>query len=145
MDDNFGKFVVIFISEWVCYSTEFIQIKYNNCNMKKNKIFSVRNVSIRISEVERRNTSNPRHCFTISIMDDDKKVLYRKEVVVHCSFEESVSDDGLQCVIGKVLRNIEGLVPQTKGEKGKFNDFIERLKEELYGYSEMTRPVETLF
>jgi hypothetical protein len=48
-------------------------------------------------------------------------------------------------VIGKVLRNIEGLVPQSKGERGKFNDFIERLKEELYQYSEMTRPVETLF
>ena len=113
--------------------------------MKKNKIFSVRNVSIRISEVERRNTSNPRHCFTLSILDDDKKQIYRKEVVVHCDIVDAIDDDGLQCVIGKVLRNIEGLVPQTKGEKGKFNDFIERLKEELYGYSEMTRPVETLF
>ena len=113
--------------------------------MKKNKIFSVRNVSIRISEVERRNTSNPRHCFTLSILDDDKKQIYRKEVVVHCDIVDAIDDDGLQCVIGKVLRNIEGLVPQTKGEKGKFNDFIERLKEELYEYSEMTRPVETLF
>ncbi len=48
-------------------------------------------------------------------------------------------------VIGKVLRNIEGLVPQNKGEKVKFKDFIERLKEELYLYSERTIPVETLF
>jgi hypothetical protein len=66
-------------------------------------------------------------------------------VVVHCDIDDAIDDDGLHMVIGKVLRNIEGLVPQTKGEKGKFNDFIERLKEELYQYSEMTRPVETLF
>ena len=113
--------------------------------MKKNKVFSVRNVCIRLSNVERRNTSNPRHCFTLSILDDNKNVLYRKDVVVHCDIVDAIDDEGLHCVIGKVLRNIEGLVPQTKGETGKFNDFIERLKEELYRYSEMTRPVETLF
>lgn len=113
--------------------------------MKRNKFIPIGDVTIRISEIERRNTSNPRHCFTLSILDDDKKQIYRKEVVVHCDIVDAIDDDGLQCVIGKVLRNIEGLVPQTKGEKGKFNDFIERLKEELYGYSEMTRPVETLF
>ena len=113
--------------------------------MKRNKFIHIGDVTIRISEIERRNTSNPRHCFTLSILDDDKKQIYRKEVVVHCDIVDAIDDDGLQCVIGKVLRNIEGLVPQTKGEKGKFNDFIERLKEELYGYSEMTRPVETLF
>ena len=113
--------------------------------MKRNKFIPIGDVTIRISEIERRNTSNPRHCFTLSILDDDKKQIYRKEVVVHCDIVDAIDDGGLQCVIGKVLRNIEGLVPQTKGEKGKFNDFIERLKEELYGYSEMTRPVETLF
>ncbi len=113
--------------------------------MKRNKFIPIGDVTIRISEIERRNTSNPRHCFTLSILDDDKKQIYRKEVVVHCDIVDAIDDDGLQCVIGKVLRNIEGLVPQTKGEKGKFVDFVERLKEELYGYSEMTRPVETLF
>ena len=113
--------------------------------MKRNKFIPIGDVIVRISEVERRNTSNPRHCFTLSILDDDKKQIYRKEVVVHCDIDDAIDDDGLQCVIGKVLKNIEGLVPHTKGEKGKFNDFIERLKEELYGYSEMTRPVETLF
>ena len=78
-------------------------------------------------------------------MNDDKNVLYRKDVVVHCDIVDAIDDDGLHMVIGKVLRNIEGLVPQTKGERGKFNDFIERLKEELYRYSEVTRPVVTLF
>ena len=34
---------------------------------------------------------------------------------------------------------------KNKGEKVKFNDFIERLKKELYRYSEVTRPVVTLF
>jgi hypothetical protein len=78
-------------------------------------------------------------------LDDDKKPIYRRDVVLHCDIVDAVDDDGLHIVIGKVLRNIEGLVPQTKGEKGKFNDFIERLKEELYLYSERTKPVETLF
>lgn len=113
--------------------------------MKRNKFFSVGDVTVRISNTERRNTSNPRHCFTLSILNDDKNVLYRKDVVVHCDIVDAIDDDGLHMVIGKVLRNIEGLVPQTKGERGKFNDFIERLKEELYRYSEVTRPVVTLF
>ena len=113
--------------------------------MKKNCFFRIGEVSVRISNTERRNTSNPRHCFTLSILDDDKKPIYRRDVVVHCDIVDAVDDDGLHIVIGKVLRNIEGLVPQTKGEKGKFNDFIERLKEELYLYSERTKPVETLF
>ena len=78
-------------------------------------------------------------------MDDNKKVLYRKDVVVHCDIVDAIDDDGLHMVIGKVLRNIEKLLPQTKGERGKFNDFIERLKEELFRYSEVTRPVVTLF
>lgn len=113
--------------------------------MKRNKFISVGDVTVRISNTERRNTSNPRHCFTLSILDDNKNVLYRKDVVVHCDIVDAIDDDGLHCVIGKVLRNIEELVPQTKGEKGKFNDFIESLKEGLYWYSEMTRPVVTLF
>lgn len=113
--------------------------------MKRNKFFSVGDVTVRISNTERRNTSNPRHCFTLSILNDDKNVLYRKDVVVHCDIVDAIDDDGVHMVIGKVLRNIEGLVPQTKGERGKFNDFIERLKEELYRYSEVTRPVVTLF
>ena len=113
--------------------------------MKKNCFFTIGDVTVRISNTERRNTSNPRHCFTLSILNDDKNVLYRKDVVVHCDIVDAIDDDGLHMVIGKVLRNIEGLVPQTKGERGKFNDFIERLKEELYRYSEVTRPVVTLF
>ena len=90
-------------------------------------------------------TSNPRHCFTLSILDDNKNVLYRKDVVVHCDIVDAIDDEGLHCVIGKVLKNIEKLIPHTKGERCKFNDFIERLKEELYLYSERTKPVETLF
>ena len=113
--------------------------------MKRNKFIPVSDVTVRISNTERRNTSNPRHCFTLSILNDDKNVLYRKDVVVHCDIVDAIDDDGLHMVIGKVLRNIEGLVPQTKGERGKFNDFIERLKEELCRYSERTKPVETLF
>ena len=113
--------------------------------MKRNKFIPVGDVTIRISNVERRNTSNPLHCFTLSILNDNKNVLYRKDVVVHCDIVDAIDDDGLHMVIGKVLRNIEGLVPQTKGERGKFDDFIERLKEELYRYSEVTRPVVTLF
>ena len=113
--------------------------------MKRNKFIPVGDVTIRISNVERRNTSNPRHCFTLSVLDDNKKVLYRKDVVVHCDIVDAIDDDGLHMVIGKVLRNIEKLLPQTKGERGKFNDFIERLKEELFRYSEVTRPVVTLF
>ena len=113
--------------------------------MKRNKFISVGDVTVRISNTERRNTSNPRHCFTLSILNDDKNVLYRKDVVVHCDIVDAIDDDGLHMVIGKVLRNIEGLVPQTKGERGKFNDFIERLKEELYKYAERTTPVVTLF
>ena len=118
---------------------------FNVMVMKRNKFISVGDVTVRISNTERRNTSNPRHCFTLSILNDDKNVLYRKDVVVHCDIVDAIDDDGLHMVIGKVLRNIEGLVPQTKGERGKFNDFIERLKEELYRYSEVTRPVVTLF
>ena len=113
--------------------------------MKRNKFIPVGDVTVRISNTERRNTSNPRHCFTLSILNDDKNVLYRKDVVVHCDIVDAIDDDGLHIVIGKVLRIIEGLVPQSKGERGKFNDFIERLKEELYLYSERTKPVETLF
>jgi hypothetical protein len=113
--------------------------------MKKNKTFSARKVIIRLSNVERRNTTNPRQCFTVTVLDDDKKVLYRKDVVVHCSFEESVSDDGLQCVVVKLIRNIEELVPQNTGERGNFDRFIERLEEELYRYAERTKPVLTLF
>ena len=113
--------------------------------MKKNMFFSVRKVSIRLSNVERRNTTNPRQCFTVTVLNDDKKVLYRKDVVVHCSFEESVSDDGLQCVVVKLVRNIEELVPQNTGERGKFDKFIECLEEELYRYAERTKPVVTLF
>lgn len=114
--------------------------------MKKNCFLTIGDVIIRISNTERRNSlSNPRHCFTLSILDDDKNVLYRKDVVVHCDIVDAIDDDGLHMVIGKVLRNIEGLVPQSKGERGKFNDFIERLKEELYQYSEMTKPVIALF
>lgn len=113
--------------------------------MRKNMIFSVRKVSIRLSNVERRNTTNPRQCFTVTVLNDDKKVLYRKDVVVHCSFEETVTDDGLQCVVVKLVRNIEELVPQNTGERGKFDKFIERLKEELYRYAERTKPVLTLF
>ena len=113
--------------------------------MKRNKFIPVGDVTVRISNTERRNTSNPRHCFTLSILDDNKNVLYRKDVVVHCDIVDAIDDDGLHMVIGKVLRNIEELVPQSKGERGKFNDFIERLKEELYRYSEVTRPVVTLF
>lgn len=113
--------------------------------MKKNCFFTIGEVTVRISNTERRNTSNPRHCFTLSILDDDKRPIYRRDVVVHCDIVDAVDDDGLHIVIGKVLRNIEGLVPQTKGKKGMFNEFIERLKAELYRYSERTRPVETLF
>ena len=113
--------------------------------MKRNKFIPVSDVTVRISNTERRNTSNPRHCFTLSILNDDKNVLYRKDVVVHCDIVDAIDDDGLHMVIGKVLRNIEGLVPQSKGEGGKFNNFIERLKEELYRYSERTKPVDTLF
>lgn len=113
--------------------------------MKRNKFIPVGDVTIRISNVERRNTSNPRQCFTLSVLDDNKKVLYRKDVVAHCDIVDAIDDDGLHMVIGKVLRNIEKLLPQTKGERGKFNDFIERLKEELFRYSEVTRPVVTLF
>ena len=83
--------------------------------MKRNKFIPIGDVTIRISEIERRNTSNPRHCFTLSILDDDKKQIFRKEVVVHCDIVDAIDDDGLQCVIGKVFKNIEGLVPQTKG------------------------------
>lgn len=61
------------------------------------------------------------------------------------SFEESVSDEGLQWVVGKLLRNIWELVPQTRGEKGKFDNFIGKLQEELYRYAEKTKPVVTLF
>lgn len=113
--------------------------------MKKNMFFSVKKVCIRISNVERRNTSNPRQCFTISIMDDEKKVLYRKDVVQHYSFEETVSDDSMQCVVMKLIRNIEDFVPQNRGEGGKFDKFIERLQEELYKYAERTKPIVTLF
>lgn len=113
--------------------------------MKRNKFISVGDVTVRISNTERRNTSNPRYCFTLSILDDDKKQIYRRDVVVHCDIDDAIDDDGLHMVIGKLLMNIEGLVPQTKGEKGKFNDFIERLKEELYRYAERTTPVVTLF
>lgn len=113
--------------------------------MKKNKTFSARKGFIRLSNVERRNTTNPRQCFTVTVLDDDKKVLYRKDVVVYCSFEESVSDDSLQCVVMKLIRNIEDFVPQTRYEGGKFDKFIERLREELYRYAEITKPVVTLF
>ena len=113
--------------------------------MKTNLIFTLMKTSIRISNVERRNTSNPRQCFTVSIMDDEKKVLYRKDVVVHCSFEESESDDSLQCVVMKLMRNIEELVPQNTGERGKFDKFIKSLEEELYRYAERTKPIVTLF
>ena len=113
--------------------------------MKCNKFIPVGDITVRISNTERRNTSNPRHCFTLSVLDDNKNVLYRKDVVVHCDIVDAIDDDGLHMVIGKVLMNIEGLVPQTKGERGKFNDFIERLKEELYLYSERTKLVDTLF
>ena len=113
--------------------------------MKRNKFIPIGEVSVRISNIERRNTSNPRHCFTLSILDDNKKKIYRRDVVVHCDIADAIDDDGLYCVIRKVLRNKEGLVPQNKDEKVKFNDFIERLKKELYRYSEVTRPVVTLF
>lgn len=113
--------------------------------MKQNSFFTVKNVCIRISNTERRNTSNPRQCFTLSILDDDKKQIYRKDVVVHCDFVDAIDDNGLHIVIGKMLNNIVELVPQKKGEREKFNNFIERLKEELYRYSEITRPVDTLF
>ena len=114
--------------------------------MKRNKFIQVGDVTIRISNTERRNSfSNPRHCFTLSILDDNKKQIYRREVVVHCDFDDGNTDEELHMVIEKVLRNIGKLAPQTRGEKGKFNDFIERLKEELYRYSQMTKPVETLF
>lgn len=113
--------------------------------MKRNKFIPIGDVSVRISNTERRNTSNPRHCFTLSVLDDNKKVLYRKDVVVHCDIDDAIDDDGLHMVIGKVLRNIGELVPQNNGERVKFNHFIVRLQEELHRYSEVTRPVVTLF
>lgn len=114
--------------------------------MSKIKHYSVGNVSIRISKVERCNSlSNPRHCFTLSILDDDKKQIYRREMVVHCDFDDANTDEELHIVIGKLLRNIEELVPQTRWERGKFDKFIECLEEELYRYSQMTKPLVTLF
>lgn len=113
--------------------------------MKSNKFIPIGDVTIRISNTERRNTSNPRHCFTLSILDDDKKQIYRKEVVLHCHFCDTNTNEELQMVIEKMSKSIGEFVPQTKGEKEKFNIFIEKLKEELYRYSEMTKPVITLF
>jgi hypothetical protein len=141
MCDNFEKIFVSFI-----YGTPLGRKEQYNFIMKRNKFIPVGDVTVRISNTERRNSlSNPRHCFTLSILNDDKNVLYRKDVVVHCDIVDAIDDDGLHMVIGKVLRNIERLVPQNKSEKVKFKDFIERLKDELYLYSERTRPVETLF
>ncbi|MBO7323476.1 MAG: hypothetical protein J6U51_07835 [Bacteroidales bacterium] len=113
--------------------------------MKKNKFIAIGDVSIRISNTERRNTSNPRHCFCLSILDYDKKVLYRKDVVVHCSFDDTNTDEDLYCVIERITREIRTMVPQTKGEKERFNVYVKKLTDKLYEYSEITKPVITLF
>lgn len=119
--------------------------RLNDTTMKRNKFIPVGDVTIRISNTERRNTSNPRHCFTVSILDDYKKQLYRREVVLQCSFDDTNSDDELHCVIEKIVREVRTLVPQTKGENERFKGFVEKLTEKLYEFSERTRPVVTLF
>lgn len=113
--------------------------------MKKNKFIPIGDVTVRISNTERRNSSNPRHCFTVSILDDYKKLLYRREVVLHCSFDDTNSYEELYIVIERIVREVRTLVPQVKGEKERFNGFIKKLTEKLYEFSERTRPVVTLF
>lgn len=113
--------------------------------MKQNKFIPIGEVTVRISNTERRNTLNPRHCFTLSILDDNKKLLYRKDVVLHCSFDDTNTDESLHNVIERITKEISTMVPQTKGEKERFNVYVKKLTDKLYEYSERTRPLVTLF
>lgn len=117
--------------------------------MKKNKFIPIGDVTVRISNTERRNSSNPRRCFTVSILDDNKKLLYRREVVLHCSFDDTNSYEELYIVIERIVREERVLVPQTKGEKERFNGFIKKLtektlrvfrKDKTCGYSFLVQP-----
>lgn len=112
--------------------------------MRKNKFFPFGEVEVRISNVELPTLLTSRYCFTLSILDDDRNPIYRKEVVVHCDLEASTDED-FQILIGKLMKKIENLVPQKKGEKEKFQHFIEELKNEIYKYAEDTKPIFTLF
>jgi len=118
-------------------------IKYSF--MKKNRLFPIGDVEVRISNVELPTLLTSRYCFTLSILDDDRNRIYRKEVVVHCVLEDASTDENFQILIGKLMKKIEDLVPQKKGEKETFKHFIEELKNEIYKYAEYTKPIETLF
>lgn len=113
--------------------------------MRKNKFFNIGKVEVRISNVELPTLLTSRYCFTLSILDDDRNPIYRKEVVIHCDLEDASTDEDFQILIGKMLKRIENLVPHKKGEKEKFQHFIEELKNELYKYAEYTKPIVTLF
>ena len=113
--------------------------------MKQNKFIPIGEVTVRISNTERRNASNPRHCFTLSILDENNKLLYRKDVVLHCSFDDTNTDESLHNVIERITKEISTMVPQTKGEKERFNVYVKKLTDKLYEYSERTRPLVTLF
>ena len=113
--------------------------------MRKNKFFPFGKVEVRISNVELPTLLTSRYCFTLSILDDDRNPIFRKEVVVHCVLEDASTDENFQILIGKLMKKIENLVPQKKGEKEKFQHFIEELKNEIYKYAEYTKPIETLF
>lgn len=118
-------------------------IKYSF--MKKNRLFPIGDVEVRISNVELPTLLTSRYCFTLSILDEDRNRIYRKEVVVHCVLEDATTDEDFQILIGKMLKKIENLVPQKKSEKEKFQHFIEELKNEIYKYAEYTKPIFTLF
>jgi hypothetical protein len=113
--------------------------------MRKNKFFPFGEVEVRISNVELPTLLTSRYCFTLCILDDDRNPIYRKEVVVHCVLEDATTDENFQILIGKMLKKIESHIPKKKGEKEKFQHFIEELKNELYKYAEDTKPIFTLF